>query len=207
MIDVRDSFFQSDPFAFIDPSSPSFHVFNGQESFPISKCGWNSGWIRDCFGENLLAQVGGHSIICSGVSAGTTDIVMDYLHMMSEIVQGHNIPKPLETISKSMETGTMVNIVNRRTDLHHSFPTCERNGVDQGIHNVLVHSQAIPQLKIWDQGTGFVANMQAQVAKYDPGSHVVSNRMNQPSAVVHQYDRNPALQHYLFEKVIAIYCF
>ena len=44
------------------------------------------------------------------------------------------------------------------------FPSCERNGVDQGIHNVLVHSNLIPNMKIWSQADGPVANMQAKVA-------------------------------------------
>jgi len=95
MIDVRDSFFQSDPFSFVTPqqqqqahtattatnsavvgrnnrgggsssvdSSPpgggeiGFHVFTGVESFPIKECGWNSGWIKDCFGAGVLNSVG-----------------------------------------------------------------------------------------------------------------------------------------------------
>ena len=97
MIDVRDSFFQSDPFSFVTPqpqqqahvatssssavaggrisrgTSPmhssadransdsgeiGFHVFTGVESFPIKECGWNSGWIKDCFGAGVLNSVG-----------------------------------------------------------------------------------------------------------------------------------------------------
>lgn len=91
MIDVRDSYFQSDPFSFVttqqqqahsasssavagrnsrgtalgavdSPSSDSgevgFHVFTGVESFPIKECGWNSGWIKDCFGAGVLNAVG-----------------------------------------------------------------------------------------------------------------------------------------------------
>ena len=100
MIDVRDSFFQSDPFSFVTPQqqqqqahaatssnsavagrngrgaklgsadSPNtvsgdigFHVFTGVESFPIKECGWNSGWIKDCFGAGVLNSVG--SKVCS----------------------------------------------------------------------------------------------------------------------------------------------
>ncbi len=96
MIDVRDSFFQSDPFSFVTPQQQQqqqthtatttstnravvgrnsrgggpgsvdsssgegvgFHVFTGVESFPIKECGWNSGWIKDCFGAGVLNSVG-----------------------------------------------------------------------------------------------------------------------------------------------------
>ena len=44
------------------------------------------------------------------------------------------------------------------------FPSCERNGVDQGIHNLLVHHNLVPNIKVWSQANGPVANMQAKVA-------------------------------------------
>ncbi len=213
MIDVRDSFFQSDPFEFIDPSTPSFHIFQGQEAFDIAKCGWNSGWIKDCFGETILRDVGNNKIICSGVSAGTTDVVMDYVHMMSEIVQGHRIPPPTFDPSSPTASGSVgeggqeedVDIIEmlteRRDKIKSKFPQCERNGVDQGVHNVLVYKQLIPHIKRWDQSSGPVANLQAKVAEFDDASKKITNRKHELSAVVHQYDRVPELQHYLFEKV------
>jgi hypothetical protein len=211
MVDVRDSYFQSDPFEFIDPSTPSFHIFQGQEAFDIVKCGWNSGWIKDCFGDSILREVGNNKIICSGVSAGTTDVVMDYVHMMSEIVQGHAIPPPsLDSkngaeVKEKQEEGEEEDIIqiltDRRQRVKSKFPQCERNGVDQGVHNVLVYKQLIPHMKRWDQGSGPVANLQAKVAKYNAGTNMITNRKNELSAVVHQYDRVPELQHYLFEKV------
>mmetsp|Transcript_18284 Transcript_18284/g.40611 ORF Transcript_18284/g.40611 Transcript_18284/m.40611 type:complete len:210 (-) Transcript_18284:170-799(-) len=47
------------------------------------------------------------------------------------------------------------------------FPSCERNGVDQGAHNVLVHSGALKQLHLqqWGQRDGPVANMQSRLLK------------------------------------------
>jgi len=49
------------------------------------------------------------------------------------------------------------------------FPQCERNGVDQGVHNVLVHTGALShlQLRQWSQADGPVANMQAKLSKID----------------------------------------
>jgi len=68
MIDVRDSMFQANPFSFTpelvsDPAggagtqdyiSPSFfYAFKGVESRTIGQCGWNGGWIKDCFGMQV----------------------------------------------------------------------------------------------------------------------------------------------------------
>ena len=208
MIDVRDSFFQSDPFAFVPytppaPASPSmspggisatssFHVFNGVESFPIRECGWNSGWIKDCFGDGVLSRVGAKGIICSGVSAATTDAALDYIRTMNDIIMGQQDAQfPLDE------------------ELRGRFPTCERNGVDQGAHNVLVHSGALEHLHLrqWGQADGPVANMQARQAKIDCTGEgddkqcTVRNKAGVVVAVVHQYDRYPELQQYLFKKV------
>lgn len=99
MIDVRDSYFQSDPFSFVTPRQQQhdqqrhtatsatamdrgkstngdnrdkngevgFHVFTGVESFPIRECGWNSGWIKDCFGAGVLNSVGSKVFACNTV--------------------------------------------------------------------------------------------------------------------------------------------
>ena len=60
MIDVRDSFFQADPFSFTPSPSPGslysksfFYIFTGVESRTIGQCGWNGGWIKVCFGDKV----------------------------------------------------------------------------------------------------------------------------------------------------------
>lgn len=208
MVDVRDTYFQADPFTFVDIKSPSFHIFHGQEAFPISQCGWNSGWIKDCFGQAMLNQVGKNTIICSGVSVGTIDLVLDYLLMMSQVVQGKAVPHSsnyLEEHIVEQFSDEYKALVQNRKAIKHQFPKCERNGVDQGLHNVLVYNNAIPKMMKWDQSSGPVANMQAKVArirKEADNELKVYNRQNQLSAVVHQYDRNTALQQFLFERYV-----
>ena len=117
LIDVRDSFFQSDPFSII-PSNiiSAFYGFKGVEYISISQCGWNGGWIRDCFPKNILDDIGHNNIICSGVSIGTIDVVYQYLILMDDILMARKISE----ISK----------ISR-------FPGSERNGVDQGVCNIL----------------------------------------------------------------------
>jgi hypothetical protein len=60
MIDVRDSFFQENPFSFAPSgdtetshSPPFFYIFTGVESRSIGACGWNGGWVKDCFGPEV----------------------------------------------------------------------------------------------------------------------------------------------------------
>eukprot|EP01038_Epipyxis_sp_PR26KG_P008082 gene8082-10949_t len=188
MIDVRDSFFQSDPFQFIDSSKPSLNVFNGVESIKIRDCGWNSGWVKDCFGDSTLRRIGANTIICSGVTAGTTDRVLEYVTLMKNIISTGN-------------SGTNNVLLSPITA---NFPSCERNGVDQGVHNVLIHLSTVSDLRIWSHKDGPVANMQAKVARIISTSYLqkVVNGNGAEVAVVHQYDRFPDLQKYLFEKYV-----
>ena len=83
-----------------------------------------------------------------------------------------------------------------------NFPKCERNGVDQGVHNVLVHKKLIPNMKVFKQADGPVANLQAKLSRVQ-GTQVF-NQAGKLVAVVHQYDRYPELQKKLFAEVSSI---
>lgn len=143
--------------------------------------------MKDCFGQQILSQIGSGGIICSGVSVGTMDAVWEYLQLMNSIVTGE------------AKTGAYPSSL---------FPTCERNGVDQGVHNVLVHQKKIPNLTIWNQRDGPVVNMQAEM--YRLNGMEVKNMEGQLVAVAHQYDRNQELQKLLFKEVcvcMSVSCF
>ncbi len=121
-----------------------------------------------------MNEVGNSAIICSGVSVGTIDTVLEYLEQMYLAV-----------------TGKMSGV---------GFPQCERNGVDQGVHNVLVHTGKIHHLKVWSQKQSPVLNLQARLAVVKENGRVL-NLAGDEVAVVHQYDRYESLQRLLFEKV------
>ncbi len=102
----------------------------------ISSCGWNSGWIRSCWGDQVLADTSINDVICSGIVAGTYAEMLLYLKAFSKKI------------------------------LAPDFAACERNGVDQGIHNVLVYKkmQHLPNIRkivFEHQSSGVVAHMQA----------------------------------------------
>jgi hypothetical protein len=160
------------------PPASAFHVFKGVEDITIGECGWNGGWVKDCFGPTLLSEIGSKNIICSGVSIGTMDTVFEYLTLMDDVVMGRKV-------SPIAQRGR--------------FPTCERNGVDQGVHNVLVHKGLIGGLKVWSQRDSPVVNLQARRAVV--AGVEVRNEARGVALVVHQYDRYPELQKGLFAKV------
>lgn len=87
------------------------------------------------------------------------------------------------------------------TGLHAKFPTCERNGVDQGVHNTIIHKKLIPDVDIIQQIKSPILNMQAKKGVYDEIEHVVKNQLGERASIVHQYDRMSSLQDYLFQKV------
>lgn len=183
LIDVRDSFFQSNPFQIIPNEVRSvLYVFKGVESVSIGDCGWNGAWVKDCFGDKILAEIGRNNIICSGVSIGTMDVVYQYLILMNDILMGRK--------------ESDISIGSR-------FPGCERNGVDQGVHNVLVHKNMIEHLVIKSEKDGNVVNMQGRTATVS--QKTVTNSRGILFPVVHQYDRYPDLQKLLFAEVWLFY--
>ena len=111
--DVRDTAFQSDPFGAMLTTHQIFYGFNGVESRTIGECGWNGGWIRDCFGEAKRRKLASKPIVCSGVSIATFEEGRLYAAQMAEVVSDAQ------------------------------FAPCERNGVDQGVHNVLMHENEV----------------------------------------------------------------
>ena len=168
--DVRDTAFQSDPFGAMLTSQQIFYGFNGVESRTIGECGWNGGWIRDCFGEAKRRKLSAKPIVCSGVSIATFEEGRLYAAQMAEVVSDAQ------------------------------FAPCERNGVDQGVHNVLMHENEVKHAQIISQRTALVANLQAKVAQVDPRSHQVRNPQGAVVSVVHQYDRFPNLAAHYYEK-------
>ena len=54
---MRDVYFQTEPFAMLplpQKGEPGqFLVFQGVQDKTIKECGWNGGWVRDCFGDQV----------------------------------------------------------------------------------------------------------------------------------------------------------
>ena len=139
--------------------------------------GHTRSWVSDCFGSAIADQFAERWIVCSGISIGTADDVRLYLNQMSA----------------AMSTP--------------SFVACERNGVDQGVHNVLVYNNPIPGLRRLSEKDGYVAHMQntlmhvhRHVTHESPGFRLTVAQAwdKSPVRIVHQYDRDIHLQAWLF---------
>jgi len=178
LIDVRDSMFQSDPFKVLDISDNILHVVGEETRLPIGDCTWNRGWILDCFGEEMLNALSVKPIICSGVTLGSVNVIADYLHQMNSILSGKSFGH---------------------------FPFCERNGVDQGVHNVIVYANLLlTPVKVDYEQDLLVSHMQTSLNSnaLEFGDVVLNLFLNSPISIVHQYDRWYKVQMHAATKYI-----
>jgi hypothetical protein len=177
--DVRDAVFQGDVFAAAaerggEGAVPlrGFFAFKESRHLTIAADPVNRDWVKDCFGATGLADVGGNVISCSGTSLGEVRAALAYAEAMSET------------------------LMERRS--------CERMGVDQGVHNFLVYSGVlaarlealapVAPLALISNEDGFVATVQTMPELVRDRAGRVLNAAAVPYAVVHQYDRSPALK-------------
>lgn len=66
--DVRDVFFQSDPFEFIDSKTLNCFLENGNETIGINH--YTQLWIRHAYGNEILNTLANRTISCSGFTGG-----------------------------------------------------------------------------------------------------------------------------------------
>jgi len=211
-LDIRDSVFQSNPFHLISPppatpiasslapvastTGSTLYVFAESDSKSIMTCSWNSGWIRDCFGEDGLSKISRQHILCSGVVMSNTFNAMDeYILLMSNTLQGY----------KLLTTNDEIDPTSR-------FPKCERNGVDQGVHNYLIHNRLINprhRVEIYYPLQFPIINLQSMSDQILPIRQIGYDYdvISMPGsaqlyALVHQYDRNFQYQKSLAQKYI-----
>ena len=166
----------------------------------------------------MLRTISSKTIICSGVSVASMDMAMLYLRYMSDVTLGQTAAGGVKQYwfdyhreYLAVVTGapllpaesTQFAANSPAVALRPLFPKCERNGVDQGVHNVLVHTQMIPGLNLFWQDDGPVSNMQGgkYQTRVEAGRTVVFNKAGQVYKVAHQYDRNKLLTAELFKRV------
>ena len=75
---------------------------------------------------------------------------------------------------------------------------CERNGIDQGMHNYFVYSgalaEAVSALHLVSNEEGFIATVQSMPSVQRDAAGRVLNAQGAVVAAVHQYDRSPVLK-------------
>jgi len=147
-------------------------MYSAKESSLIRNEGWNKGWIESCFGREMVKKIGNNYVVCSGISIGGIKPVLEYLDEMLSILEGP------------------------------TFSSCERNGVDQGIHNVIIYDRNLPNVELLNLDSGFILNLQGW-SKRDSVRNF-ENIQNDAGTVpiVHQYDRNHDLQNFYISKYV-----
>lgn len=193
--DTRDVIFQSDPFAYQRNEWENSELVLFLESQPnkvINRCIYNGGWVRSCYGEEALKRIGHNPVSCSGVSMGSRNGIMVY----SMIVARHIDPQ-YRLIGSAVAKET-------------SNDDCISKGMDQGIHNWLLHSGILhrmmnDKITVFEQGEGPVNTLGGLFGqnkliklnmievgifkKNDENKITIYNWNGKPSPVSHQFDR------------------
>jgi hypothetical protein len=87
--DVRDVYFQRDPFVDLDKEFVTFLEIKD------STCGGriNRRWINSTYGQKMAASMNDERVICSGISMGSYSRMIKYLsHMSNEVARRGCIP-------------------------------------------------------------------------------------------------------------------
>jgi len=148
-------------------SDPFTHVqdrlVTGQEEKNVRECSTNAGWLGELYGKGA-EKIFPRPILCSGVSLGRREAMRAYLGAMAE-------------------------------EIWRCFPGIGIRGYfDQAVHNHVIHLQGLAaQASLSREGViATLGLMDPSLFTWDPGTSVLSIEGKIP-AVVHQYDRHPAL--------------
>jgi hypothetical protein len=130
----------------------------------IGACPSNSFWIQNVFGDEVLKRLSGKRISCSGTTMGSHQAILRYI----ETLLSYATP---ELTSRLIGT----------------------RGEDQGIHNYMLHTAALPNIRVSENGE-FVYTL-ARVPPAEtcvlPGGISVAASGRIP-AIVHQYNYHRA---------------
>ncbi len=168
--DIRDVFFQRDLFKLCDASKPFLGI--ALEDKLIGECPFNTTWIRNGYDEETYRAIKDKNAICMGTIWGTCS---EFLRFIGEIIH-------------ELETGKAAGkIVN-----------------DQGSGNVILHTSGkfddvmLPSAN--DDGCVMTIGETDSKALHTDSSGNVLNGKGQIAAVIHQYDRQPAILDIVVKK-------
>lgn len=164
LADIRDAVMQRDPFDF-DMGDTMIGAFESPK-MTIGKCPWNGPWMRSLFGKRVFDEMADNQIVCSGVSLGRYEAMIDYLRLMTDY---------LATPRHARNRGV--------------------GGLDQAVHNYLIWKKILPDPQIYDHGTGPIVHM-GWMKAHEIESNEAGEVVHPDGAVVnivHQYDRHKDL--------------
>lgn len=83
--DVRDVIFQDDPFVIC--TDDKLYCFEEDRSMTLSTCTFNSQWILQAYGRNILYALGHNPIICAGVTIASCKKIQQYLEIICKEIE------------------------------------------------------------------------------------------------------------------------
>jgi hypothetical protein len=161
--DSRDVIFQRDPFH--DLPAP---LITGLESGLVCDQPSNCSWLHTLYGADPafpMDAVKAQTVICSGVTLGTTEAVLDYLDRMT---------------AEFIEKLPLI--------VHTPY-------LDQGAHIGLIRTGRLPGIHLTPNGQPWIATVgTSDLSEFarSPSSALLSPS-GEPVRIVHQYDRHPEL--------------
>lgn len=186
LIDARDSFFQTNPFANVPRNQNGLLYFFGEntEATRIGKSTKNRNWILRSYGNTVLEAMAEKPTICSGSTMGEQIAIETYLRAL---------------VNEWDETD--IKMTGADQGFHNYLYYSGK----------LTNSKSISKLVVWEQGKGIINNLGALRTKpfwewgmYNNNTHTIYNWDGTLSPVAHQWDRDANLHnHYsrrLFKK-------
>jgi hypothetical protein len=168
--DALDVFFQGDPFASgVTADSLVFVV----EPHAVRACGWNLGWIYECYGPPMLNRMLSRFIVCSGSIAGGAVPYLRLIRLMMEQPQWAkcwkaSMDQPILNVLLWEGTVAAAGLAYRLAGCHSGFFTVQWCVIERRV-------------------------------SFNRHGQVVSSLGRAPS-YVHQYDRVPELAAHFYRR-------
>ncbi len=167
LTDVRDVFFQHNPF---DISMPSpLNCFLEDKRTSIGTSSLNTAWVAAGYGKKTLKMLRDKAISCSGVTLGTSNAIQAYTAQMTQ-----------ELMAVHRRTPNLLYVII---------------GLDQGVHNVLLYSHLLDATHLFSNEDGPVLTM-GYMQEYEfvySEQGELCNAAGKAAHILHQYDRFPKI--------------
>jgi len=165
LCDSRDILFQLNIEDY--PLDTVADLFFFEEGKTINECQINKDWLKAIEDEleiDIISKIKNNNIICSGTTYGKYSAIKNYVDRMCNIM--------------SNKVHTMYT---------------KTTGFDQGIHNYLIYIEGFADLniKFMNNEDRLVNTLQYANHKFMNAQSQLVNKKNEPSYIVHQYDRLP----------------
>lgn len=144
-------------------------LITGTEPIPIRDSIMNVNWMRTTYSDKVYERLKDRAVICTGVTIGSRKAIDQYLDEMLKDTYA-NLHK-------------IINLL----------------GPDQAIHIRLCYEGLMGlDVQLESNGTGKIATLHfSRLTEFTLEGNRLENRKGAPLAVIHQYDRHPALMNIL----------